>query len=50
MVNNAGITLRKTVTQTTPEEWDRLVGINLNVAFLAIRAFAPLMQRGGSIV
>ncbi|MGO4740729.1 SDR family NAD(P)-dependent oxidoreductase [Bosea sp. 2KB_26] len=50
LVNNAGITLRKTVTQTTPQEWDRLLGINLNGPFLAIRALAPLMRPGGSIV
>lgn len=50
LVNNAGITLRKTVTQTDPEEWDRLIGINLTGSFLAIRALAPVMSDGGSIV
>ena len=50
LVNNAGITLRKTVTQTSPEEWRRLIDINLSGAFLGIRALAPMMQDGGSIV
>ncbi|WAH96239.1 SDR family NAD(P)-dependent oxidoreductase [Arthrobacter sp. MMS18-M83] len=50
LVNNAGITLRKTLTQTEPEEWDRLIGINLTGSFLAIRALAPVMSDGGSIV
>lgn len=50
LVNNAGITLRKTVTKTTPEEWERLIGINLNGAFLGIRALAPLIRKGGAIV
>lgn len=50
LVNNAGITLRKTVTKTTPQEWERLVGINLTGAFLGIRALAPLMRKGGAIV
>ncbi len=50
LVNNAGITLRKTVTKTSPEEWDRLIGINLTGAFLGIRTLAPIMQDGGSIV
>lgn len=50
LVNNAGITLRKTVTKTTPDEWERLIGINLNGAFLGIRALAPRMRRGGAIV
>ncbi len=50
LVNNAGITLRKTVTQTSPEEWEKLISINLNGAFLGIRALAPLMKNGGAIV
>lgn len=50
LVNNAGITLRKTLTQTEPEEWDRLIGINLTGSFLAVRALAPIISDGGSIV
>lgn len=50
LVNNAGITLRKTVTETTLEEWRTLLGINLDAAFLGIRQLAPLMVDGGSIV
>jgi 3alpha(or 20beta)-hydroxysteroid dehydrogenase len=50
LVNNAGITLRKTVTETEPEEWDRLIGINLTGTFLGIRELAPAMADGGSIV
>ncbi|MCI9886923.1 SDR family oxidoreductase [Micrococcales bacterium 31B] len=49
-VNNAGVTLRKTVTQTTPEEWNRLMGVNLNGAYLGTRALAPLLRDGGAIV
>lgn len=50
LVNNAGITLRKTVTETAPDEWRRLLEINLDGPFLAIRALAPLMPRGAAIV
>lgn len=50
LVNNAGVTLRKTVTETTPGEWRRLLEINLEGPFLAIRALAGLMPAGGSIV
>lgn len=50
LVNNAGITLRKTVIQTTPDEWERLIGINLSGAFLGIRAIAPLLRSGGAVV
>lgn len=42
--------MRKTVTKTSPEEWNRLIGINLTGAFLGIRTLAPIMQDGGSIV
>ncbi|MBC2887119.1 SDR family oxidoreductase [Ochrobactrum sp. CM-21-5] len=50
LVNNAGITLRKTVTETSIEEWRRLLGINLDAAFLGIHHLAPKMADGASIV
>lgn len=50
LVNNAGITLRKTVTQTSLEEWERLLSVNLTGAYLGIRMMAPVMMDGGSIV
>ncbi|AMS45479.1 SDR family NAD(P)-dependent oxidoreductase [Aminobacter aminovorans] len=50
LVNNAGVTLRKTVTATSPEEWRRLMSINLDGAFYGIHFMAPLMRDGGSIV
>ena len=51
LVNNAGITgPRAPVTQTTLENWQRVMDTNLTGSFLGIRAMAPLMQRGGAIV
>ncbi len=50
LVNNAGVTLRKTVGQTSPEEWRKLLSINLDGAFFGIHYLAPLMNDGGSIV
>lgn len=50
LVNNAGITLRKTVEETTPEEWRRVLGVNLDGAFFGIHYLAPLIRDGGSIV
>ncbi|MGW4202193.1 SDR family NAD(P)-dependent oxidoreductase [Streptomyces sp. NPDC004726] len=50
LVNNAGITLRKTVTETTPEEWEKLISVNLTGAFLGLRALAPAMDDGSAIV
>lgn len=50
LVNNAGVTLRKTVTETTHAEWRRLLDINLDGPFLAIRTLAGLMPEGAAIV
>jgi len=51
LVNNAGITgPRNTVTQTVPSDWAQVMNVNLTGAFLGIRALAPLMPRGASIV
>jgi 3alpha(or 20beta)-hydroxysteroid dehydrogenase len=50
LVNNAGITLRSTLTETSPGDWDRVLGINLTGSFLGIQAIAPMMADGGSIV
>jgi len=51
LVNNAGITgPRRTVKQTELADWERVLSVNLTASMLAIRALAPLMPRGGSIV
>src|SRR2546430_4700784 len=52
LVNNAGATLSRPIEETTEEEFDRHVAINLKAAWLAIRAAAPPMraQGGGSVV
>ncbi|MGM9520949.1 MAG: SDR family oxidoreductase [Oscillospiraceae bacterium] len=53
LVNNAGITIHKPAELVTPEEWNRVIGINLTGAFYCCQAFArPLLERGlkGSIV
>lgn len=52
LVNNAGTNVRHALTETTREEWDRMLDVNLTGQFLGIQACAPLMKRagGGSIV
>lgn len=51
LVNNAGITgPRATVGTTTLDNWERVMATNLTGSFLAIRAMAPLMERGAAIV
>lgn len=53
LVNNAGISLRgNSVTDTTLDDWNRLLSINLTGPFLGIREAAPLIRDsgGGAIV
>ncbi len=52
LVNNAGIQIEKTVTESTDEDWEALIGTNCRGVFNCCRAFIPVMQRagGGSIV
>jgi pteridine reductase len=38
------------VAETTPAQWDRVIGVNLRGAFFCAQAAARLMPRGGRIV
>jgi len=47
LVNNAGITVDKTVRKMTPEEWDRVIHVNLSGAFYLSRAVLQhMLDRG----
>lgn len=52
LVNNAGITMAKSMMDTTLEEYRRIVEINQVSVFLGMKAALPSMQKagGGSIV
>jgi NAD(P)-dependent dehydrogenase (short-subunit alcohol dehydrogenase family) len=50
LLNNAGTILGKPLLETTDEEWDRVLGVNLRGAFLTMRELAPLMRRPGSSI
>ncbi len=43
-VQNAGIYPWQLIEQTTPEDWDRVMGVNLRGAFNAARAALPIMR------
>jgi NAD(P)-dependent dehydrogenase (short-subunit alcohol dehydrogenase family) len=47
LVNNAGMNLRKPVTDFTLEEWNRVINTNLTSAFLLCRSFVPHMKGKG---
>ena len=47
LVNNAGIIVRKTVLDTTVEEWDRCMDIGLKGTFLFSKHVVPIMIKEG---
>lgn len=47
LVNNAGIEFAKTILDTTVEEWDRLMSVNLRGVFLCSKHGIPAMAAGG---
>lgn len=51
VVNNAGIMVRKPITELSLDEWDKVISVNLTGAFLFAKHAAPfLRERRGSIV
>jgi NAD(P)-dependent dehydrogenase (short-subunit alcohol dehydrogenase family) len=52
LVNNAGIAIRGTIEETSEEDWDRLMAINMKGVFLGTKYAIPAMRRagGGSII
>ena len=43
LVNNAATQLCKPLVETTPEEWDRVMAVNLRSVYLGVRQMYPLM-------
>jgi len=52
LLNNAGITNPKPITEMTVEDWDRMMAVNLRSHFLACKYVIPHMiaQRSGRII
>ncbi|HEX6655970.1 MAG TPA: 3-oxoacyl-ACP reductase family protein [Candidatus Limnocylindria bacterium] len=50
--NNAGIMVAKGVLETTEDDWDRTIDVNLKGAYLCSKAVAPIMieQEAGTII
>ncbi len=47
LVNNAGIWKLTPTEETSEEEWDRIVSVNMKGTFLCCRAAIPVMRRQG---
>jgi 3-oxoacyl-[acyl-carrier protein] reductase len=52
LVNNAGVMFTKPVLETTEEDWDRTIDVNLKGAYLCAKEVAPIMlrQETGTII
>lgn len=50
LVCNVGIGLGSFLADTSPEQWDRVMAVNLRAQFLLARAALPVLPRGGTIV
>src|SRR5215471_4446636 len=52
LVNNAGIVIRKSIEETTEDDLDRILAVNLKGVFLGTKHAIPAMRRagGGSII
>lgn len=50
LVCNVGIGLGRFLADTSLEQWDRVMAVNLRAHFLLARAALPVLPRGGAIV
>jgi cyclopentanol dehydrogenase len=52
LVNNAGILLRSKIEDTSEDDWDRIMAVNVKGVFLGTKCSLPAMRQagGGSIV
>jgi 3-oxoacyl-[acyl-carrier protein] reductase len=52
LVNNAGVMITRSVLETTEDDWDRTIDINLKGAYLCAKEVAPVMlrQQTGKII
>src|SRR5438874_10465550 len=52
LVNNAGIAIRGAIEETSEDEWDHIMAINMKGVFLGTKYAIPAMRRagGGSII
>lgn len=52
LVNNAGVAVMRSVADLTPDEWQRMIGLNLTGAYYCCHEILPIFQQagGGDIV
>jgi NAD(P)-dependent dehydrogenase (short-subunit alcohol dehydrogenase family) len=51
LINNAGISIRHKFLEITPEEWEKVIAVNLTgVFYVAQTAARHMMERGGGVI
>ena len=51
LINNAGISIRHNFLDITPEEWDKIIAVNLTgVFYVAQTAARPMWERGNGVI
>lgn len=47
MINNAAVSYVKRIADHTPDEWDRVMNVNVKAIYWSARAVVPVMQKSG---
>jgi 3-oxoacyl-[acyl-carrier protein] reductase len=47
LVNNAGVGVFRSVAELTPDEWHRMIGLNLTGVYYCCHEVLPIFQQGG---
>jgi 3-oxoacyl-[acyl-carrier protein] reductase len=47
LVNNAGVGTFRSVAELTPDEWHRMIGLNLTGTYYCCHEILPILQQGG---
>ncbi len=50
LVNSAGIDLAASIAETTAEQWDKIISVNLRSVFLMCKHVVPLMRGSGASI
>ncbi len=51
LVNNAGVSARESIYDYNPEDFDKVIALNVNAVFYGTKAVAPIMKaNGGGVV
>jgi NAD(P)-dependent dehydrogenase (short-subunit alcohol dehydrogenase family) len=50
LINNAGVAVVKPIHEHTPEEWDRVMNVNVKSIYWAARQVIPVMKRQGGVI